>query len=346
MVDAIFLLVGVLALRVYGSALRTSWPGAIGTVLGSMVGAVAAWLGACAAGAWSPVWIAVIGGALGGHAIMGLPRTWRLRSSAILDGLIFTVAAQLSIPPLDVGATAMGAVLVAGIALLLDISVAHVPAPLRAGGAVVASVASASGLVVLFASPHAPWFTQAGAPSSRLERVMSFANLGIVPAREQDVERRELPTGAVAWLQRPAGPGPFPAAIFFHGAHPAGSFQPAAVAARRALRDAGFVVLAVDHPGFGESPSPNPGARLAEWDPLPTAAAALDLLREDESVGIVIAVGHSMGTADVFRLLASPYSLDGVIAPPASTNRSEWAIGTSGFTQSDDFRRTRFPSIK
>ncbi len=313
MVDAIFLLVGALAVRVYGSALRTSWPGATGTVLGSMIGAIAAWLAACAAGAWSPVWIAVIGGALGGHAIMGLPRIWRLQLSAILDGLIFTIAAQLSIPPLDVGVTAIGAVLVAGIALLLDISMAHVPALIRASGAVIASVAGAAGLMVLFASPHASWLVQAGAPSSRLERLMSFANLGIVSARDQDIERRELPTGAVAWLQRPAGSGPFPAAIFFHGAHPAGSFQPAAVAARRALRDAGFVVLAVDHPGFGESPSPDPGARLAEWDPLPTAAAALDLLREDESVGIVIAAGHSMGTADVFRLLASPYALDGAI---------------------------------
>ncbi len=276
-------------------------------------------------GAWSPVWSAAALGAIGGLIILALPLRFRFALWWALDGVVFVTVAQLSVPAVGPIVTGAGAILVVITAILLDVLAAWVPAAARTGAAL---AVPAGGALVLLAFPVLPWSLREGlAPLSTLELATSLANLGVIPAHNLGAQRTVLPTGAVAWLDRPSGSGSLPAALFFHGAHRAGAFQPAAVAARNALRDAGFVVLAVDHPGYGQSPAPGVNASIAEWDPLPTAMAALELLRKDPAVNRVIVVGHSMGTNDVLRLLAAKASLDGAVlfgSGALDTNQPEY----------------------
>lgn len=324
----LLLLIGALVIRTCGAAIRTSRLGPVADVTSGLVCAIAVWLAAGAVGAWSPVWSAVALGLIGGLIIVALP--WRLRFALwwALDGVVFVAVAQLSVPAVGPIVTGAGTILVVVTAILLDVLAAWMPAAARTGAAL---AVPAGGALVLFAFPVLPWSLRDGlTPLSTLELATSLANLGVIPARNLNAQRKGLPTGAVAWLDRPSGSGPFPGALFFHGAHRAGAFQPAAVAARHALRDAGFVVLAVDHPGYGESPAPSVNANIAEWDPLPTAMAALELLRKDPAVNRVIVVGHSMGTNDVLRLLAAKASLDGAVlfgSGALDTNRPEYWYG-------------------
>ena len=94
-------------------------------------------------------------------------------------------------------------------------------------------------------------------------------------------------------------------ALLFHGNHPAGSQQRAATVLRRALVSAGWVVLAIDRPGYGDSPCPDAGASLEAWDPLPAALAAFNWLQHADGVKGVVAIGRSLGCDDVARLLAA-----------------------------------------
>jgi pimeloyl-ACP methyl ester carboxylesterase len=131
-----------------------------------------------------------------------------------------------------------------------------------------------------------------------------------------------LQTGAVAWLDYPSGEAPYPGAIFFHGAHPKGSRESSALVLRRTLLDAGFVVLSVDHPGYGESPIPAPKGDLNAWDPLPTDLAALRTLRNIKVVdeNRILVLGHSAGTYEVFRLLRTLPNIKNAVAFGASLN--------------------------
>ena len=123
-------------------------------------------------------------------------------------------------------------------------------------------------------------------------------------------ERVMLDTGAVAWLDRV---GSERGAVLFHGANPEGSQQRAALALRRALVGAGYSVLAVDHPGYGQSPGAHAGSPLEAWDPLPTALAAVSLLERKVRPQSVLLVGHSMGCTEVLRLLAAGYRPQGAL---------------------------------
>jgi pimeloyl-ACP methyl ester carboxylesterase len=113
-----------------------------------------------------------------------------------------------------------------------------------------------------------------------------------------------LPTGGVAWLDTPPG-RPVAGAVFFHGYHAMGATQPAALAVRRALLADGFLVLTLDAPGFGETPPPAREAPATAWNPLPSELAAYDLLRGRLGSDRIAFVGHSMGTGEVARVLAS-----------------------------------------
>jgi pimeloyl-ACP methyl ester carboxylesterase len=134
-------------------------------------------------------------------------------------------------------------------------------------------------------------------------------HLGLAPVHKGD--RIVLETGAVAWLDRPSGQGSFPGALVFNGADPDGSGQPAAIILRHALLDAGFVVLSIDHPGFGESPPPSFDAEIDAWDPLPAVLAGFKVLRATPGIGGIFAFGHSMGSTDVIRLLSVESNLNG-----------------------------------
>jgi pimeloyl-ACP methyl ester carboxylesterase len=144
--------------------------------------------------------------------------------------------------------------------------------------------------------------------------------VSVSAARLPGTERLVLDAGAVDWLDRPSGPGPFPGALFFHGADHCGAHQPAAIVARRALVDAGFVVLAPDHPGYGESPNPALDAGVDAWDPAPSARAAYRALDAQPDVAWILAVGHSMGTSDVLGLLATQADVAAAVLFGAATS--------------------------
>jgi pimeloyl-ACP methyl ester carboxylesterase len=248
---------------------------------------------------------------------------FRSRSTELRIGgdiIVVALAGLFSIPPLGLGPM-MGAVIaVAGAGYAVDSLMVRSPKPARI----------VNFLVLLFIA-----CVVTGMATSRpVAHVRSFGEMlsstGLTPAFRVGLtpmvagNRVVLETGAVAWIEYPAGKGPFPGALVFHGNHPDGSRQPSAVILRRALLDAGFVVLSVDHPGYGESPSPSPDAEIAEWDPLPTVLAAFKTLRATPAVKGLLVVGHSMGTADVLRLLGAEAHVDGAILFGGSLNRPRY----------------------
>ena len=157
---------------------------------------------------------------------------------------------------------------------------------------------------------------------------------GLMPA--QQGEQVILANGSIAWLSRPAGSGPFPAALIFHGNDNDGSQQAAALILQKALLKEGYLVLALDHIGYGETPLPNLQAPLTQWDPQPGRLAAYDWLTERTDVDTITLVGHSMGADGVWRLLAerpevaNVYLFGASLAPllepvtQADVNWSEW----------------------
>jgi pimeloyl-ACP methyl ester carboxylesterase len=76
--------------------------------------------------------------------------------------------------------------------------------------------------------------------------------------------------------------------------------------------------LSPDHIGFGQSPTPGQDADIAEWDPLPTAAAAVDWLSAQSEVSSVVVVGYAMGAGDALRVLPVVPDIDAVILLGAS----------------------------
>jgi pimeloyl-ACP methyl ester carboxylesterase len=99
----------------------------------------------------------------------------------------------------------------------------------------------------------------------------------------------------------------------FHGNNALGSDQRAAVALRQALLHAGFVVLSVDHPGYGASPPPQDLLELTAWDSLATSQAALEFLRQQDGIERIVLIGHSMGCKDVLRMLAAGVRVDSAV---------------------------------
>jgi pimeloyl-ACP methyl ester carboxylesterase len=305
-----------------GETERSRWADASAWILR----AGGAWLFASAWGAWTPLWIGgMLAVAIAAVAsIPGLAR-WRgsLRTGA--DALVVFTCAALSVPPFSWAGAVSAAAAFAALGFVVD----RWLTPPRRDAAADETIARPAHAPVA-ASPAAPTATMQRngmlLRSSLIVLVLGtgVAGTGWLAGRTAETthgwlgnwthfaigpvqpgRRLELPTGAVAWLHRPSGgaEGPRPAALLFHGMDPAGVRQKAAEALRRGLLDAGFVVLSVDHPGFGASPPPDPEAGLRAWDPLPNAEAALNRLRDVPNVGPIIAVGHSMGCSQVLRLI-------------------------------------------
>ncbi len=195
------------------------------------------------------------------------------------------------------------------------------PVPLR-----VASAAAALLIVGVLAA-------RLGTASDPLRPVARMLpQISVVPSCEG--ERVQLETGSVAWYDPPRGDGLRPGALLFHGADSRGGRQPAACSLRRALLDAGFGVLSVDHPGYGASPAPPVEAEIEAWDPLAHQLAGLDWLeRRSEVTSVQVLAGHSMGTIDALRLL-------GAMPDPAVTFL--FGLGLGDGAERDDYWLERF----
>jgi Alpha/beta hydrolase family len=307
------LVAAALSLRVGAAALRADASSSLLRSAGGLLAAVAVWLATGAAGTWAPLWPALPVAAIGIVDRGG-------RSLALWAGCDGSGHRPGYAVHSDAGAARIGATafLVAAVGLGVDWILCRCPAPLRCvarWGAVPLVV----GVFALLAfALMAPIGDRGPHDWTEAVSLSSGITTSVIPG-----ERRiTLETGAVAWFDRPHGDQPWPGALFFHGAHPDGAHQPAALAARRALVHAGFAVLALDRPGYGASPHPELDAEIAAWDPLPTDLAAYGALRAMPGVRTVTVVGHSMGNFDVLALLSVGVPLESAVMMGAALNRS------------------------
>jgi len=289
---AVLLLSAALIVRTWGAAARIAWRQSLWRAVGWVLCALAGWLAAAAAGALFPLWPVLVLGIAG--ALLDLQGDRQeLWSGA--DAIVVVVSGLFSVPRVEATVLIEITVLATAVGFAVDSLLRQSPKRVRVGTLVMLFLACISIGMARF--PSIVW------GASLLQEMSRNANLleiGIVPVCQG--ERIVLETGAVAWLERPPGEGPFPGALLFHGAHPDGSRQPSAIVLRRALLDAGFVVLSVDHPGYGESHAPSVDADIVAWDPMPTVLAALKTLRATKGVDGIFAFGHSLGATDVLRL--------------------------------------------
>ncbi len=308
------LVVAAAVLRIVGSAAR-SFGGpakhidsraALRTV-GWLLCLTATWLAAGAAGCWFPLWPALVGSAVG---VLADPRARHPEFQVAADVLLAGAAGVFSVPTLSPAGIAATILIVATSGFVIDTAVIRIPKRVRKALLGISVAAGLVGVAVVVV-------VRPGEVAERARNLKSILpRLAVTPIRGG--ERILLDGGVVAWLERPSGRGPFPGALLFHGADPAGSNQVSAYALRRALLHAGFVVLALDHPGYGESRAPASDADAGEWDPLPAGVAALQRLESLPEVDGTIAIGHSMGAVDTLRILGSGSHLAGAVLLGAS----------------------------
>jgi pimeloyl-ACP methyl ester carboxylesterase len=288
------LLVGAFLLRAFGAAARnTKFAAAYYT--GWLLCAVAGWLVASASGALSPVWLVFVLGF--GAALIDFRRSHQKIWSGV-DAVVVLSAGLFSVLWVDWIVLLWFALLATGFGFTIDLAIRRFSKRLTVRAVATMMVITFLGLVV-----GAAQFSYPTHPRLLLSMLYNggFLHAGILPVT--DGERIVLATGAVAWLERRSLRGPFPGALLFHGADAEGSRQSSAIVLKKALLDAGFVVLSVDHPGYGESPVPAPVSKVSAWDPLPTGLAALETLQSVPNIDKIYAMGHSMGSTDVLRLV-------------------------------------------
>lgn len=314
----IIILVAVAAVfRTVGSVLRHKHVPAPLRVLGCAISVGSGWVLACGAGAWSGVWIAIVLGAICGLCELRFEGpVWRAGvdvASVLLAGL---ASGGASYAPILIAAAglALGAFGVDRLVNLLSAPAA------RRFSLVCFAIASAVMLVGWTrVAPEFGVFEEAFH-----ERPLGWLDLSLM--RKTIGERVDLETGAVAWLERPSRPDASVGAVLFHGNAWEGSRQKSACILRRCLLNAGYVVLSVDHPGYGASPVPPLGGPLETWDPSSTDLAAIRAIRRVAGIQQVVAVGHSMGCGDVLRVLLHEGRVDAAVlfgaglSPPPSSD--------------------------
>ncbi len=291
-----------LVLRAAGAAARTHPTQRPLAILGWILCAKAVWLALGVAGAWAPLWPALTIGLVGGLIDLRVNRGV-LRTA--VDTAIVIALGMLSVPPMAVGTLLPALIAIVGGGWVIDALLRRCPKPVRVGVVLLPFV---GGALLAFVTPDSA--------RAVLSFYRVFPHVGVTTPLKG--ERLVLETGAVAWLDRPAGRGPFPGVLFFHGNDGPGAKQRTACLIRRALLNANILVLSVDHPGYGESPAPDPADGADSWDPLPAGLAALERLRGVPEVDDVILVGHSMGVGDALRLLSTGPAVAGAVLLGAS----------------------------
>jgi hypothetical protein len=319
------LLIGAaVLLRLCGAFLRRGDRNLAFKAAGWLAVTSAAWLTASAFGAWSAWWPTImmaVAGAL-------LATRWQGRylnlsfdvMTAGLTGLLSLPALSPGHMTLAVGLTTLTGLIADWLAYRVNI---HLPVrPILLIGLLAIAVfflANSQAAIHGFQTLGDDVLTvnQVGSGLSVFPR-SRLLFLGVAPGVESMGERIVLDTGSVAWLDKPAGKGPHPGIVYFHGSGRLGSMEPTSIAFRRAAVDAGFVVLSLDHVGIGQSPRLDLNARIEDWDPLPSNVAAVEKLQFMPDVSSVFVAGYSMGAGDVLRVLPAVSGIDAAILLGAS----------------------------
>ncbi len=290
------LILVALALRLSGASMRSHSRFALGRGLGWLLCALATWLAASAFMPGAPLWTAgLVGAVVAALAVRDLKPMVALA----MDVLLVALAGELAVPWRGwsvMGMMAVACLTVAGIgdALATRLTRRRPWIPWVQWSPVAALTAAVTVALMLDRGTAQQTYTYISRdPSYPLAISVGPRSLG---------RRVALASHAVAWLEQPTVSSAS-AAVFFHGAHPDGARQRPACVLRRALLQAGFHVISVDHPGYGASPAPAHDAPIQAWDPMPVAESALELAKSLPGVRHVIVVGHSMGSNEVLRLL-------------------------------------------
>lgn len=324
MSGSLLLLGAAVVARLIGASFRRDGRHGLVRAAGWLAVTSAGWMAASAMGAWSPWWpaivIALVGTLLASRWGGGLLRLLGDVTAAGLIGL-------LSVPGLSPERIMVAIALATLIGLAADwlVERASIRLPLRHififGSLAIAVLVVTNSSSVIHGweslSDDVKTINAVGSGLSVFPR-SRLVFLGVTPSPNQMGERIELPTGGVAWLDRPPGHETHPGMVFYHGSGPLGSMDPMSIAFRNAAIDAGYVVLSLDHIGIGQSPLPDRDAELSEWDPLPSAAAAVEYLRSLPEVSSVVVAGYSMGAGDVLRVLPISEGIDAAVLLGAS----------------------------
>ena len=102
----------------------------------------------------------------------------------------------------------------------------------------------------------------------------------------------------VADLRVPKEPGEFPAVLLLHGATYLGRNSGLIVLLGHYFQKSGWIVMAPDAPGFGDSGDPDDIASAESWNPVPEIRRCIDYLFSlpSTSKNSVFVIGHSMGS--------------------------------------------------
>jgi len=241
---------------------------------------IAVWMAGGLLHAWVPIWqMLALGLCLA--ALTALVRTRiAVNMQPAADLLAVAGLGLLSVVPVDVVLMTAAAVTFALVGFLLDSVTRHLRARTQAALMVLPAV-----LLALMGMN----IRQPDDFGSRLLSQDPLFPLRLAFAAPLPGKRVQFKSGTIAWLLKDPLGQSRGAAVLIHGNHPAGSWQPAAIAMQGALLRAGYDVLSVDHPGYGASPHPSAGAEWGAWDP------RIGLNEAAAYVHPSIIVAHSMG---------------------------------------------------
>jgi pimeloyl-ACP methyl ester carboxylesterase len=324
MIGVLLLIAAASGFRLIGALARREGTYWLLIVLGWVSSCLAAWLVASAMGAWAAWWPVLV------VALAGFVLERRLDSRFIrpvADGAAAGLIGLLSIPivtPIQMG-------LAISTAIAIGLSTEWLANRIRVRPLIFPAVIIVSLIIIIVAILDPQLVSQRwegtihdiqaiGSVSSGLSVFprSKLIYLGVAPTPFRSGERIVLETGAVAWYDRPSGDGPFTGLVFYHGSGSDGAGDHVAMAVRRAAIDAGYAILSLDHIGFGQSPEPDRDADISDWDPLPSAAAAVEWLHAQPEVSSIVVAGYSMGAGDVLRVLPTAPEIDAAILLGAS----------------------------
>ena len=118
------------------------------------------------------------------------------------------------------------------------------------------------------------------------------------------------------------GAGPRPPVLLLHGLTPVGNDLPLYRVLASRLADAGFLVLALDFAGYGDSDDPYALGTEAALDGVRDVRVALDFIeRLSATSGPVTLLGHSMGAVEAMAVGLADRRVGSVVAlgPPRRT---------------------------